>query len=61
MTRALVCRHRDKIERVACAVLQYRTLSGRAIDALLPEIPAPARLWAERLPVAPLGASRGRS
>ena len=42
MTRALVRRHRDKIERVACALLQYRTLSGRAIDALLPEIPAPA-------------------
>jgi len=42
MTRALVRRHRDKIERIASALLQYRTLSGRAIDALLPEIPAPA-------------------
>ena len=42
MTRALVRRHRDKIERVACALLRHRTLSGRAIDALLPEIPAPA-------------------
>jgi len=42
MTRALVRRHRDEIERVACALLQHRTLSGRAIDALLPEIPAPA-------------------
>ena len=40
-TRALVRRHRDKIERVAHALLQHRTLSGRAIDALLPEIPAP--------------------
>jgi hypothetical protein len=42
MTRALVRRHRDKIERIASALLQYRTLSGRAIDALLPQIPAPA-------------------
>jgi hypothetical protein len=42
MTRALVRRHRDKIVRVACALLRHRTLSGRAIDALLPEIPAPA-------------------
>ena len=42
MTRALVRRHRDKIERIAGALLQYRTLSGRAIDAQLPEIPAPA-------------------
>jgi hypothetical protein len=41
MTRALVRRHRDKIERVACALLQHRTLSGSAIDALLPEILAP--------------------
>jgi hypothetical protein len=42
MTRALVRRHRDKIERLACALLRHRTLSGKAIDALLPEIPAPA-------------------
>jgi hypothetical protein len=42
MTRTLVRRHRNKIERVAHALLQYRTLSGRAIDALLPEIPVPA-------------------
>ena len=42
MTRALVRRHHDKIERVACALLRHRTPSGRAIDALLPEIPAPA-------------------
>lgn len=42
MTRVLVRRHRDKIERVALALLQHRTLSGKAIDALLPEIPAPA-------------------
>jgi hypothetical protein len=42
MTRVLVRRHRDKIERLARALLQHRTLSGRAIDALLPEIPAPA-------------------
>jgi hypothetical protein len=42
MTRALVRRHRDKIEHVARALLQQRTLSGRTIDALLPEIPAPA-------------------
>src|SRR5262249_18536509 len=42
MTRVLVRRHRDKIERVALALLEHRTLSGKAIDALLPEIPAPA-------------------
>src|SRR4029077_4713793 len=32
----------DTIEGIASALLKYRTLSGRAIDALLPEIPAPA-------------------
>ena len=41
MTRALVRRHRDKIERVTCALLRHRTLSGSAIDVLLPEILAP--------------------
>jgi len=47
MTRALVRRHRDKIEHVARALLQHRTLSGRTIDALLPEIPAPATCCVE--------------
>ncbi len=42
MTRVLVRRHHDRIERVARALLEHRTLSGKAIDALLPEIPAPA-------------------
>ena len=42
ITRTLVRRHCDKIERVACALLRRRTLSWRAIYDLLPEIPAPA-------------------
>jgi hypothetical protein len=41
MTRLLVRRHRDKIERVACALLRHRTLSRKAINDLLPEIPIP--------------------
>jgi hypothetical protein len=41
MTRTLVRRHRDKIERVACALLRHRTLSWRTIYDLLPEIPVP--------------------
>jgi hypothetical protein len=42
MTRVLVRRHHDKIKRVALALLERRTLSAKAIDALLPEIPVPA-------------------
>jgi hypothetical protein len=46
-TRTLVRRHRDKIERVACALLRRRTLSWRAIYDLLPEIPVPSPHWVE--------------
>lgn len=33
--RALVKRHRDKIERVAKALLEHKRLSGKKIDALV--------------------------